>query len=125
MGFTVFHLDGLEFRPPQRGDQRRGLAPLSHSLSEMRANVWRLPAGVHGGRHVEHAQEELYVVLEGTLTMMVGEPPERVEAPQGSVVVVGTDTGQQLRNESGADVVVLAVGAPPVQGQAEHLPDPD
>lgn len=91
----------------------------------MRANIWRLPPGARGGRHVEHAQEEMFVVLEGTATMLLGDPPEREELPRGSVAVVETGTALQLRNESGADAVVLAVGAPPEQGKAEHLPDPD
>jgi hypothetical protein len=39
--------------------------------------------------------------------------------------VVETDTGQQLRNESDVEAVVLIVGAPPEQGKAEHLPDVD
>jgi uncharacterized cupin superfamily protein len=123
MGFTIFRPDELRFRPPQRGDQRRSIAPLSDALHEMRANIWRLPPGTRGARHVEHAQEEMFVVLEGTLTLMLGDPAERVELPAGSVAVVEIGTGLQQRNESDADVVLLAVGAPPVQGQAEHLPD--
>ena len=47
----------------------------------MRANIWRLPAGARGGRHIEHAQEEMFVVLEGTATLLLGDPPERVELP--------------------------------------------
>ena len=91
----------------------------------MRANIWRLPPGVRGSRHLEHAQEELFVVLEGTATLLLGDPPERVELPRGSVAVVEIETGLQLRNESDAEIVVLAVGAPPEQGKAEHLPDVD
>ena len=125
MGYTVIRPEERAFQPPQRGDQRRRIAPVSEALANMRANIWRLPAGTRGARHVEHAQEELFVVLEGTLTMMLGEPPERVELPAGSVVVVEVDTPLQQRNESEADVVVLAVGAPPVRGAAEHLPDVD
>ena len=57
--------------------------------------------------------------------MMLGDPPERVELTRGSIVVVETDTALQLRNESDAETVVLAVGAPPESGKAEHLPDVD
>jgi uncharacterized cupin superfamily protein len=125
MGYTVFRSNEREFQVPQRGDQRRGLAPLSGALHTMRANIWRLPPGVRGGRHIEHAQEEMFIVLEGTATLLIGDPPERVELPAGSVAVVETETGQQLRNESDAEVVVLIVGAPPEQGKAEHLSDVD
>jgi uncharacterized cupin superfamily protein len=125
MGYTVFRPDEREFQAPQRGDQRRSLAPLSGALHNTRANIWRLPPGVRGTRHLEHVQEEMFVVLEGTATLLLGDPPERVELPRGSVAVVETETGQQLRNESDAETVVLIVGAPPEQGKAEHLPDVD
>jgi hypothetical protein len=39
--------------------------------------------------------------------------------------VVGTDTGQQIRNEADTELVVLVVGAPPETGRAELLPDVD
>jgi uncharacterized cupin superfamily protein len=89
----------------------------------MRANIWRLPPGARGSRHIEHVQEEMFVVLEGTATLLLGDTPERVELPCGTVAVVETGTAQQLHNESEAETVVLIVGAPPEQGQAEHLPD--
>ena len=123
MAFTIFRPDERTFQTPQRGDQRRGLAPLSNALHNMRANIWRLAPGSRGARHLEHVQEEMLVVLEGTATLLLGDPPERVELPRGSVAVVETETVLQLRNESDAEIVVLAVGAPPEQGKAEHLPD--
>jgi uncharacterized cupin superfamily protein len=91
----------------------------------MRANIWRLPPGVRGARHLERVQEEMFVALEGTATLLLGDPPERVELPCGSIAVVETETALQLRNESDAEIVVLIVGAPPEQGRAEYLPDVD
>jgi uncharacterized cupin superfamily protein len=125
MGYTVFRPEERRFQAPQRGDQRRGLAPLSGALHTMRANIWRLPPGVRGNRHIERVQEEMLVILEGTATLLVDDPPERVELAPGSVAVVETGTVRQLRNESDAETVVLIVGAPPEQGAAEHLPDVD
>ena len=125
MGYTVFRPEECAFQAAQRGDQRRSLAPLSGALHNMRANIWRLPAGVRGSRHLEHVQEEMFVALEGTATLLLGDPPERIELPPRSVAVVETETALQLRNESDAEIVVLIVGAPPVQGKAEHLPDVD
>ena len=121
----IFRPGEREFQAALRGDLQRSRASLSEALHTMRANIWRLPAGARGSRHIEHAQEEMFVVLEGTATLLVGDPPERVELPCGSVAIVETDTGQQLRNESDAETVVLIVGAPPEQGKAEHLPDVD
>ena len=123
MGSPVFRADERVYLAPQRGDQRRGRAPLSDALHNMRANVWRLPPGTRGTRHLERVQEEMFVILEGTATMLLGDPPERVELPRGSVVVVETGTALQVRNESDGEAVVLIVGAPPEQGMAEYLPD--
>ena len=85
--------------------------------------MWRLPPGARGRRHVERAQEEVFVVLAGTLTMLLGDPPERLDLRPASVVSVEPGTGIQMRNEGDADVVVFAYGAPPVAGQADYLDD--
>jgi uncharacterized cupin superfamily protein len=92
-------------------------------LAESRARIWRLPPGTRGRRHREGAQEEVFVVLEGTLTMLLGDPFERHELAPGDVAAVSPGTVIQLRNESGAETVVFAYGAPPVEGQGELLDD--
>jgi len=94
-------------------------------LKESRARLWRYPPGVRGRRHADLAQEEVFVVLSGTLTMHLGEPPEKVELPPQSVVSVEPGTPLQLRNETGDEVVVFIYGAPPVQGGADFLDDPE
>ena len=93
------------------------------ALTESRARLWRLPPHTRGRRHSEPVQEEVFVVLEGTLTMLLDDPPERVDLPPRSVVSVAPGTGLQLRNESDAEVSVFVYGAPPVTGQAEYLDD--
>jgi mannose-6-phosphate isomerase-like protein (cupin superfamily) len=70
-------------------------------------------------------QEEVFVVLQGTLTMLLGEPPERVELPPEGVVAVEPKTPLQLRNEGDEDVVVFIYGVPPIQGGAEFFEDPE
>ena len=107
------------------GDAMRRTANLTASagLAESRARIWRLPPGARGRRHRERAQEEVFVVLEGTLTMLLGEPPERHELSVGDVAAVTPGTEIQLRNESGAETVLFAYGAPPVEGQGELLED--
>jgi mannose-6-phosphate isomerase-like protein (cupin superfamily) len=125
VGYTIFRAGELEFRTPERGDQRRGIVRLSEAMRSMRANIWRMPPGARGRRHLERVQDELFVVLEGAGTMLLADPPERVELPQGSIVVVEAGTPLQFRNESEAEAVVLIVGAPPEPGQADYLPDVD
>lgn len=113
----------VEFRPPSSGDQARGIMRLSEDLRSTRANIWRMPAGSRGRRHVEKVQEELFVVLDGMPTLRLGEPAESIVLPAGSVAVVEPGTAQQLLNDGNEDAVVLIVGAPPVEGQAEYLPE--
>lgn len=122
-GYKIFRGDELEFAQPSGGNQGRGIVRLSDALREMRANIWRLPQGVRGRRHSELVQEELFVVLEGTATLRLGDPAEPVELPRGSVALVEPQTAVQLVNEGDEDTVVLIVGAPPVQDEVEYLPD--
>jgi mannose-6-phosphate isomerase-like protein (cupin superfamily) len=120
VGFTIFRADELRFEP--RGeDDPRSIASLSEALSESRANVWRYPPGARGRRHRDLAQEEVFVVLEGTLTIDLGEPPERHEVPRGGVVVVERGTILQLRNAGEEEVRLFIYGAPPEAGQAEFF----
>ena len=76
-GYRVFRRDEMEFTPPSAGDQRRTLLRLSPYLTTTRANIWRMPPGTRGRRHRETIQEELFVALEGTMTLLLGEPPRR------------------------------------------------
>ena len=122
MGYTIFHADELDWQPRRPGDPRLA-AELSGAMTSSRANLFRYPPGAVGRRHVDPVQEEVFVVLAGTLTMLLGDPPEHHELPPESVVAVAPGTGIQLRNESDAEVVVFAYGAPPVTGQAEYLDD--
>jgi mannose-6-phosphate isomerase-like protein (cupin superfamily) len=123
VGFTLFRNDEVEFTPPSGGDQTRGIVRLSDAMSHMRANVWRLPPGSRGRRHAERVQEEMFVVLEGTVTLALGDPPEMTELSRSSIAVVEPGTAIQVRNEGQAEAVVLIVGAPPETGQADYLPD--
>jgi mannose-6-phosphate isomerase-like protein (cupin superfamily) len=122
MSFTVFHADELGWEP--RGDESgREVARLSESMTQSRANLWRYPPGARGKRHADKAQEEVFVVMEGTLTVDLGEPPERHELERGSVVVVQAEQILQLRNAGDDDLVLFIYGAPPEQGGADFFDD--
>ena len=120
MAFTVFQADELAFEPRSETDAR-SIASLSKALSDSRANVWRYPPGAQGKRHRDLGQEEVFVVLDGTLTVDLGEPPERHEVPRGGVVVVERGTILQLRNVGEEELVLFIYGAPPETGQAEFF----
>jgi mannose-6-phosphate isomerase-like protein (cupin superfamily) len=122
VGYAIFRPDELEWVPRGDGDPR-SRAFLSDALTQSRANIWRYPPGARGRRHADHGQEEVFVVLEGTLTVDLGEPPERHQVERGGVVVVETGTPLQLRNAGDAELVLFIYGAPPVTGQAEFFED--
>ena len=122
MSFTIVRPDEVEWVP--RGDNDpRTIAGLSDALTQSRANIWRYPPGARGKRHLDNAQEEVFVVLDGTLTVDLGEPPERHEVPRGGVLVVERGTILQLRNTGAQELVLFIYGAPPVTGRGEFFPD--
>jgi hemoglobin len=120
--YTVILPDALEFTPPSQGDQRRGVMRLSALLEQSRANIWRMPPASRGRRHRETVQEEIFVSLEGTATLLLGEPPTAVELPRGAIAIVRPGTPVQLANLGTSDATTLIVGAPPTVGDAEYLP---
>jgi mannose-6-phosphate isomerase-like protein (cupin superfamily) len=120
VGFTIFKPEDLAFEP--RGDDDpRSVARLSDALAQSRANLWRYPPGARGRRHRDLGQEEVFVVLDGTLTVDLGEPPERYEIERGGVVVVESGTILQLRNAGSEELVLFIYGAPPETGKSEFF----
>lgn len=105
-------------RPHEPDEPARHVAELSEEigLGHSRANVWRYEPGAAGRRHRHAEQEETFVVLAGTLTMYLGEPPERVSVPTGGVIHVSGGTALQTVNEGDDDLVVYVHGAPPDDG---------
>jgi len=72
-----------------------------------------LHAGQRGRIHAHERQEEVYLVLEGTLSLFV-EGEETTVGP-GDVVRVGPDVRRQLVNRGPETVRLLAIG-----GAGEH-----
>ena len=122
MSYTVLHANELEWRHRREGDPRLA-AEVSQALTRSRANFYRYPPGSVGRRHVDQAQEEVFVVLEGTLTAHLGEgdEPERHELSRGSVLVVQPGTALQLSNRHDDELRFFAYGAPPEPSNARFL----
>ena len=57
------------------------------------------------------------------MTMLLGEPWERVDVGPGEVVVVHPGTPLQMRNETDEEILVFVYGAPTRHGNAEFLAD--
>jgi mannose-6-phosphate isomerase-like protein (cupin superfamily) len=115
-----------EERPPGvEGQQPRQAADITTAaeLKASRARIWRYPPRTRGRRHADHAQEEVFVVVSGRLTMLLGDPPERVDVGPESVVAVEPMTPLQVRNETDEELVLYAYGAPPDQAGADFFDD--
>jgi quercetin dioxygenase-like cupin family protein len=124
-GFRVVRPDDFDWitRPHEQGEPARHVAELSElaELAHTRANVWRYEPGAAGRRHRHPYQEETFVVLAGTLTMYVGDPPERHDVPVGGLIHVQPGTPLQTVNHGDEDLVVYAYGTPPEHETAEIL----
>jgi mannose-6-phosphate isomerase-like protein (cupin superfamily) len=127
VGYDVVHAAEIrwEEREPMPGQPPRSQAAVTDAahLTESRARLWRYPAHTRGRRHLDPDQEEVFVPLRGTLTMLLGEPPERVDVEPGGVVAVHKGTPMQARNETDDELVFFAYGAPTEHGNAEFLDD--
>ena len=110
-------------RPHEPGEPARHVAELSGvaGFADVRANVWRYEPGAKGRRHRHPIQEETFVVLRGTLSMYVGDPPERQDVPAGALIRVSPGTPLQSANHGDEDLVVYAYGYPPEHENAELL----
>ena len=106
-GVTVVALD-------RDGEER--FQPLRRELgvSAFGLNLIRLRPGQRGRIHRHERQEEVYVVLEGSLTLGV-EGEERVVA-RGEAVRVAPAVRRQLTNRGHELLVLLAIG-----GAEEHV----
>jgi mannose-6-phosphate isomerase-like protein (cupin superfamily) len=122
VGYTVFHASELDWQPHRENDPRLRVG-LSDSMTQSRANLYRYPPGAVGRRHVDPIQEEVFVVLDGTLTIHMGEDGsvERHELERGSVLVVQPGTALQLSNRHEAELRLFILGAPPERGEATFL----
>ena len=100
-GVTVVALD-------RDGEERFQLLRRELGVSAFGINLLRLRPGQRGRIHRHARQEEVYVVLEGTLALAV--EGEELEVPRGSAVRVAPAVRRQLGNRGGELLVVLALG---------------
>jgi mannose-6-phosphate isomerase-like protein (cupin superfamily) len=122
VSYTVFHAADLDWQHRREGDPRLA-AGLSEAMTRSRANFFRYPPGAVGRRHIDPIQEEVFVVLDGTLTIHMGEgdEPERHELAKGSVLIVQPGTALQLSNRYEDELLLFIYGAPPERGEATFL----
>ena len=125
MGHRVVRPEGLHWitRPHEPGEPARYVAELSElaGFAHTRANLWRYEPCARGRRHRHPHQEETFVVLAGTLTMYLGEPPQREDVPAGGLIHVEPGTALQTANHGDEELLLYVYGTPPEDEHAELL----
>jgi quercetin dioxygenase-like cupin family protein len=125
VSFRVVRPDQLEWitRPHDPGEPARHVAELSETagFAHTRGNLWRYEPGARGRRHRHPLQEETFVPVAGTLSMYLGQPPERHDVPVGGLIHVAPGTPLQTVNHGDEDLLVYVYGTPPETEHAELL----
>jgi L-amino acid N-acyltransferase YncA/uncharacterized cupin superfamily protein len=108
--YRVLHAADAYWRPSnQMGIDNTDLST-QLEISSLGARLWRLRPGQASTRHRHRTQAELYVVLEGTGRMRVGD--ELLTLAPHSAVAVEAPTARQIFNDTDADALWLVTGAP-------------
>ena len=95
----------LDLNPPERFQTlRRALGVTTFGL-----NLIVLKPGQRGRIHVHERQEEVFVVIEGRLTLVTGGEERDLE--QGELVRIAPHVRRQLLNRGPGNVAVLAIGS--------------
>ncbi len=124
-GYTRIELtDAPDVLGDYPGEMRFLTGPLEAEQAAL--TYRRMPPGT-GGRgsygHRHKTQEELYLVVDGTLTFKVGD--DVFEAGPGTAVRVAPETVRSVHNDSDADVilVITSVKASQQDGEVETEQD--
>jgi mannose-6-phosphate isomerase-like protein (cupin superfamily) len=125
VAYHVVRSSELEWvtRPHEPDEAPRHAGPVTDAagFTHTRANIWRYEPGAKGRRHRDLNQEETFVPISGTLTMYLGDPPERVDAGPGDVIHVESGTPLQVVNHGDEELLLYIYGAPPETGGAEFF----
>ncbi|MXV64209.1 cupin domain-containing protein [Natronorubrum sp. JWXQ-INN-674] len=113
--YSMVELENVERR--ELDLENPTLLPVGLELrpEKMRPSVWHYEQGEENAYHRQDQQEELYVVLEGTVDVTVERDDERdvVALAKHDFLVVPPESWRQLKAVE--ESVVLAVGAPNVK----------
>ncbi|TYL36669.1 cupin domain-containing protein [Natronococcus pandeyae] len=110
--YSLTDLDNVE--PHELEQEAPTLLPVGLELQpeEMRPSVWQYEKGEENAYHRQNEQEELYVVLEGTVDVTIERDDERdvVALSTHDFLVVPPESWRQLRAVE--ESTVLVIGAP-------------
>ena len=116
--YSMVDLENVERRDLDTEDPTLLPVGLELQPEQMRPSVWHYEQGEENAYHRQDQQEELYVVLEGTVDVTIERDDERnvVALTKHDFLVVPPESWRQLRATE--ESVVLAVGAPNVKADA-------
>jgi quercetin dioxygenase-like cupin family protein len=110
MGYRVLEADDAFWRPSNQMRVRNTDLARQLEAKNLGARLWRLAPGQASTRHRHFETEEIYVVLEGTGRLVVGD--ETLTLEPLSAVLVEPETLRQPFNDTDADQLWLVIGAP-------------
>jgi quercetin dioxygenase-like cupin family protein len=120
MAYRVLTADEAHWRPSNlMGVLNTDLAK-QLGCATLGARLWRLAPGQANTRHRHPQTTELYVLLQGTGRMRVGDETLTL-SPLGAVVV-DPETVRQVFNDTDEEQLWLIVGAPPEPGNVLEMP---
>jgi quercetin dioxygenase-like cupin family protein len=120
MSPSILHAADAFWRPSnQMGVLNTDLAK-QHVAQSLSARLWRLAPGQASTKHRHLTQTELYVVLEGTGRIRIGDVSHTLEPL--STVLVEPDAVRQIFNDTDADVLWFVVGTPQEAANTLEMP---
>ena len=111
MGYSVLPAGDAFWRPSNMLGVLNTDLGKQLQTTRVSGRLWRLAPGQWSTRHRHYEQEELYVLLEGTGRIRIGDELQTL-APL-SALRVDAGTVRQVFNDTEADALWLVVGAPP------------
>jgi len=109
-GYRVLHAADALWRPSNAMGVLNTDLGGQLGAEELGARLWRLAPGQASTKHRHASQTELYVVLEGTGRMRIGD--ELLTLAPLSAVLVEPRVVRQPFNDTDADALWLVVGTP-------------
>ena len=103
-GYAVGHVDGMGDGPGFR-KVRREL-----DVTAFGVNVIVIPEGYDAGTHLHEEQEELYLVLRGTIEIEFPESGESFTLSEGGLARVDPPTPRHIRNVGSGEAAYFIVG---------------
>jgi quercetin dioxygenase-like cupin family protein len=118
-GYRVLHAADAFWRPSNATGVLNTDLAKQLAADSLGARLWRLRPGQAITKHRHREQSELYLLLEGTGRMRIGEDVLTLEPL--SALVVEPRTVRQAFNDTDADALWLVCGAPPEPGNTLEM----